>query len=136
VDLSRAESAYKQALAHDPTQVTALTRLSAITFSRGVYSQALAYAQRAWEAGYQDRVTRLVLGDALVANGALAQGAEIVEDVEWAESRLLGQAWYKYWSHADYRRAADAWRVVMRVNPEEQDRTYWIQRAEKAAAES
>lgn len=118
VDLSAAEHFFLQALALDPGQVTARTRLAEIALSRGQYDQALVHAQAAWDAGHHDRVTRLLLGDALVAAGDVEAGVDIVRGLEWAEGRLDFQAWYRYSLGQDYRRAADAWRAVVALNPQ------------------
>jgi cytochrome c-type biogenesis protein CcmH/NrfG len=116
-DLSAAEQFYSRALALDPGQVTARTRLAEIALSRGQYDQALVHMQAAWDAGHRDRVTRLLLADALVATGNVAPGVEVVRELKWAEERLDGQGWYRYWLDGDYGRAADAWRAVVQLNP-------------------
>lgn len=116
-DLSVAERFYSRALALDPGQVTAQTRLAGIALSRGQYDQALLHMQAAWDAGHRDRVTRLLLGDALVATGNVAPGVEVVRGLKRAEERLDGQGWYRYWLGGDYGRAADAWRAVVQLNP-------------------
>jgi O-antigen ligase len=117
-DLSVAERFYARAVALDAGQVTARTRLAEIALSRGGYDQALAHVQAAWDAGHRDRVTRLLLGDALVAAGDVAQGVAVVRGLEWAEGRLDFQGWYRYWLGGEYGRAADAWRAVVQLNPE------------------
>ena len=58
------------------------------------------------------------IAHALVATGDVEGGVEIVRGVEGAEGRLDGQAWYRYWVGEDYRRAADAWRAVVLLNPD------------------
>lgn len=42
----------------------------------------------------------------------------MVRGLKWAEVRLLGQAWSRYWEDKDYRRAADAWAAVSLINPD------------------
>ena len=128
-DLSAAEAYFNHALALDPDQVTARTRLAHIALGRGEYEAALEHTQAAWQAGHRDRVTRLLLGDALVAQGEVEEGVEIVRGLERAEMRLGGQAWYRYWVSEDYRRAADAWWAVVELNPENE-------RARHSAAEA
>jgi O-antigen ligase len=117
-DLAIAEHCFARALTLRPGQVTARTRLAQIALGRGQYDGALNHAQAAWDAGHRDRVTRLLLGDALVAVGEVEAGVEIVRGLKWAEDRLEGQAWSRYWVNGDYRRAADAWRAVVKLNPE------------------
>ena len=133
VDLSTAERFFAQALALNPGQVTARTRLAEIALGRGQYDRALTHAQAAWDAGHRDRVTRLLLGDALVAAGDVAAGVKVVRGLKWAEGRLDGQAWYRYWMGKDYYRAADAWRAVAELNPQNDRVTYWIAEAEARA---
>jgi predicted Zn-dependent protease len=132
-DLSTAETLFTQALALDPGQVTARTRLAGIALSRGKHAQALTHAQAAWDAGHRDRVTRLLLGDALIATGKVEAGVELVRGLAWAEGRLDLQAWYRYWVNGDYHRAADAWRAVAQLNPENSHAIYWIKEAEARA---
>lgn len=116
-DLSQAVGNLERALALDSSQVTARTRLSQITLARGDYHAALRHAQAAWDAGYRDRVTRLVLGDALVAQGRIEEAARVVRGLERAQARLEGQAFYKYERQGDWQRAAYAWRTVLALDP-------------------
>ena len=117
-DLSAARASFERALDLQPTQPTARTRLAQIDLARGDYEAALDHALTAYEAGHHDRVTRLVLGDALVANGQVRTAAALVEGLERASMRLQGQAHARYWNHQDYRRAADAWQTVLLLEPE------------------
>ena len=110
-DLSRAIASFQRALALDPGQVTARTRLSQIAHDRGAYDEALAHAGAAWDAGYRDRVTRLVLGDALVAQGRVDEAVETVSGLARAAERLRLQVTYQYRREGDetregYARAA------------------------------
>jgi O-antigen ligase len=135
-DLSAAEGYFDRALALDPGQVTARTRLAQIALGRGEYQAALEHAQAAWEAGHRDRVARLVLGDALVAQGSLEEAAVAVRGLDWAEMRLDGQAWYRYWVNQDWQRAAYAWRAVLLLDPEDAYARGWVGQAEERAAGS
>jgi O-antigen ligase len=132
-DLSAAEVSFNRALALDPGQVTARTRLAQIALARGEYDEALAHAQAAWDADHRDRVTRLLLGDALVAHGRIEEAADIVEGLARADERLEGQAWYRYWLGEDWRRAAYAWRAILILDP---DNARARQRAEQAEAKA
>jgi hypothetical protein len=132
-DLSIAEHFFLRALVLDPGQVTARTRLAHIALSRGQYEQALAHVQVAWDAGHRDRVTRLVLGEALVATGQVETAVQVVRGLEWAEWRFEGQAWYRYWLGKDYRRAADAWRANLILYPESEHTKRWLAEAEARA---
>jgi hypothetical protein len=130
-DLSAAETAFEKALAWNRSNRTAIQRLAHIQLSRGQYSEALSTIRQAWDGGYRDEITRLLYGDALVADGQLEEAAGILRGLTWAESRLLYQAWYRYWLNEDYARAADAWRTVLILDPEEADATTWLRIAEE-----
>jgi hypothetical protein len=129
-DLSVAEDFFARALALDPGQVTARMRLAQIALGRGQYERALAHVQAAWDAGHRDQVTRLLLGEALVATGQVEAGVQVVRGLEWAEWRFEGQAWYRYWVNEDYVRAADAWRANLMLNPESEYTKRWLEEAE------
>ncbi len=92
-DTSEAEAHFRTALALVPGQPAASTRLSLLARARGDYQAALALLQPLVAAGADDRVTRLLYGDALVANGDVAAAATAVDGLPFARSRLLGQAW-------------------------------------------
>ena len=117
-DLSTAEQSFTRAIESNAGNATARQRLAAIALSRGEYEGALTHTQAAWDAGNRDDVTRLLYGDALVAAGQVEQAARVVRGLQWAGSRLLTQAWYRYWVNGDYRRAADAWGTVVLLNPD------------------
>ena len=58
----------------------------------------------------------------------------MVRGLTWAERRLRGQAWYRYWVNGDYRRAADAWATVILLNPAAKtDLAAWQAEAERLA---
>ena len=105
-DLSAAIDHFQRALAFDPGQPTARTRLSQIAHARRAYDDALAHAQAAWDAGHRDRITRLVLGDALVAHGRVDDAVAVIQGLDRAAMRLSGQAFYHYQRHGDHERAA------------------------------
>jgi hypothetical protein len=116
-NLDGAMALLERAVQIDPANPTARQRLAAIELSRGEYAAALAHVQAAWEAGHRDEVTRLLLGDALVASGRAEEAAEVVRGLEWAEGRLMFQGGYRYWPGQDYRRTADVCRAVLLLNP-------------------
>jgi tetratricopeptide (TPR) repeat protein len=118
-DLTRAVRAFERAVALDPGQVTARTRLAQIALARGEYESALEHAVAAWQAGYRDRVTRLVLADALVAQGRPEEAATLVSGLEFARSRLQGQAFSRYQQSGDWQRAAYALRAVLALDPDD-----------------
>ena len=130
-DLSAAQAEFNQALAYQPGSPAAVHRLAMISLSRGEYDQALLGMESAWHDGKRDRTSRLLYGDALVAAGNPRQAAEIVAGLSWAKSRLLFQAWYRYWLNQDYRRAADAWKAVIWLDPTDQEAAKWLIAAQK-----
>jgi predicted Zn-dependent protease len=87
VDLGRAQAYYRQALAIDPANATALTHLADIALDQKDYAGALALLQTAWEAGHRDRVTRLLYGDALVAAGRVDEGVQVQRGLRYAAIR-------------------------------------------------
>jgi hypothetical protein len=91
--------------------------------------------QAAWDDGHRDEVTRLLLGDALLATGQVEDAVETVRGLTWAEMRIGGQAWYRYWVNGDYRRAADAWGAALLLDPENEEAAHWQQEAEKRLGE-
>jgi hypothetical protein len=127
------QSEYKQALEWDPANRTALQRLSGIAMSMGEYNDALKYASVAWQLGYQDYRTRLLLGDALVAAGQVDEAAKILKGLPHAVFRLWGQALYRYWlsSAPDYQRSISAWTTILLLDPSDKGAFYSIQQAEK-----
>jgi len=115
--LGDAEAGFHRALAWQPGNRTALQRLAQIALSRGGYSQALHFTQTACDLGYGDAVSRLLHGDALVADGQLAAAVQAVHGLPWAARRLAFQGWFRYWQESDYRRAAYAWQAALQLDP-------------------
>jgi hypothetical protein len=133
-DLSVAARHYERALTIDPEQVTARTRLAQIALARGAYEEGLAHAEAAWQAGYRDEVTRLLLGDALVAQGRLDEAVDIVRGLEWAETRLKDQAFFRYWRGEDWQRAVYAYRTLLHLDPEDKHLRQRVELAEERMA--
>jgi len=104
VDLSQAESYFTQALQANPRQLTALQRLAEVALSRKAYTQALDWMQQAASIDPANRVTRLLLGDALVANGLPGQAVELADGLPFAKGRLAGEGWYRYHLDGDLER--------------------------------
>jgi len=136
VDLDGAVDLLERAVALDPANRTARQRLAGIALSRGQHEAGLSSLEAAWAAGHRDDVTRLLFADALVATGQPDRAAETVRGVAGAETHLMGQAWYRYWINDDHRRAADAWRAVAILNPDNEDIVYWLAQAEARAGEA
>jgi O-antigen ligase len=117
-DLSSAEAQFSRALALSPGQAAARTRLSSIALSRRDYEQGLLHALAAWNAGHRDRVTRLLLGDALVAVGQVEEAVEVVRGLAWARDRFMQQAYYRYARGGDSKRSAAAWSAAAALGPQ------------------
>ncbi|MFP4346224.1 MAG: O-antigen ligase family protein [Anaerolineales bacterium] len=109
---------FERAVALDPGNATARQRLAGIHLSRREYAAAYEDIAAAWEAGHRDSVTRLLLGDAHVAQGRVEEGVAVIHGLYWAQPRMEGQAWSRYWVQEDYARAAHAWRAVALLDPE------------------
>ena len=75
--LAQAKRYYWQALALDPRNPTALTRLGAIALDCGDVAGARSLLGAAWDAGYRDRVTRLLYAGLLLAEGDAQGAAEV-----------------------------------------------------------
>ncbi len=95
IDLSRAQAKFQEAQAL-AANLTAAQRLAEIALSRGEYAAALELIQPAWQTGTQDQVTRMVYGDALVANGQPQSAADVTRGLTWAQGRFKSQAFYRY----------------------------------------
>jgi hypothetical protein len=141
-DLSVAERRFQEALKWQPENQTALHRLTMIALSRGQYDRALTLAQNAWEVktnqGFDftpDDIPRLLLSDALVADGKPDAAADLVYGLHWAVNRLMSQAWYRYWVNEDYSRAASAWQTVLYLKPGQVDAVYWQRQAQQQMME-
>ena len=65
---------------------------------------ASTLAATAWQTGYRDRVTRLLVGDVLAAAGDVDGAVETVRGLSHAAERFLGQAW-SYNQDGDRQRA-------------------------------
>ncbi len=129
-DLAVSMALFQHAIALDAGNATARQRLAGIHLSRGEYDAAFLHVEAAWEAGCRDPVTRLLRGDALVALGHVEEAAEVVTGLTWAQVRLEGQAWDRYWVNDDFARAAYAWRTIALMQPGGAE--YALQRAQEA----
>jgi O-antigen ligase len=133
-NLDVAISRFQRAVALDPANATARQRLASIALARGDYDLALEQMEAAWTYGHRDAVTRLLLGDALVAHGQVERAAELIEGIELETERLHGQAWSRYWVNGDAGRAYDAWDAVLRIEPGDAHAQYWRDEATKRLA--
>jgi O-antigen ligase len=107
-DLSRAESLLLKA-AQAPAHPTAPRRLAAVYLARGKYAAALDVMQASWDQGNRDDGTRLVYGDALVANGEPLRAAMVVDGVPFAIARLEGQAWSRYLARQEWEQLSNTY---------------------------
>ena len=89
---SAAEAHFARALDADPSNVTATQRLAMLARARGDYSTSLALLERIAALGAADRITRLLLADALVADGQIARAVEVATGLPFAKARLGGLA--------------------------------------------
>jgi O-antigen ligase len=126
IDLGDAQRSFQQALNYQPNERTAIQRLALISLSRGEYETARLLLDGAMAAGEHDQVTRLLYGDMLVAEGRLPEAADAVRGIDWANDRLMWQAWYRYWLDGDIQRAANAWKTVLLLDPANQDAQGWL----------
>lgn len=132
VDLTRAQTHLRRA-ALSPGHPTAHRRLAAMALAHGEYVQALSCMQRAWDAGHRDVATRLLYGDALIANGHVHEGVRVIRGLTWAVPRLEGQAWARYWAPEDYERAAYAYQALALLQPDRVDTDEQIAEARRRA---
>ena len=86
-DLAQARRYYWQALALDPSNATALTRLGAIALDCGDLAGARTLLGAAWDAGYRDRVTRLLYAGLLLAEGDAHGAAEVKQGLRTGMER-------------------------------------------------
>jgi tetratricopeptide (TPR) repeat protein len=120
---------FRKSLSLNPNNRVALLRLGDIALSYQDETEAQKALQADWDAGYRDNRTRLLYGDLLVMQGQVQAAASIQKGVPWAVGRLSGQAWYRYWVNNDFRRALDAWKTVLLLEPSNQNASYWSEQA-------
>jgi tetratricopeptide (TPR) repeat protein len=131
IDLERAVADLTRALAIEPGQPTASRRLAMIALARGDYEGALSLMETSWAMGHQDHPSRLLLADALVANGQGDRAFELLANRPGAAERLKSQAWYRYWTQDDFARARDAWTTAARLNPTDEEARRMADMADK-----
>ncbi len=97
IDLGPALARYEQALAIDEGNFSANRRMGQIALSLGEYEDALGYLQRAHAAVPWDSATRQHYGEALIANGRVAEGAALWATVNNGQDQLAARLfWYDY----------------------------------------
>lgn len=97
VDLSQPIASYQRSLNLAPTSASANRRLGQIELSLGQYEAALAHLQAAYLAAPAHNATRQLLGEAYIANGQLAAGARLWQEINNDQGQLaLRTFWYEY----------------------------------------
>ena len=94
IDLSAPVAQYEQALASDPRNATANRRLGMIELSLGEYEPALAHLTKAYAAEPGNQTTRQLLGEALIVNGEVDEGAALWSTVDNAQGQLAARQWW------------------------------------------
>jgi tetratricopeptide (TPR) repeat protein len=101
-DLSASIVGFERALGLNSSNVSANRRLGQIELSLAEYEEALAHLEMAYSLSPQDNATRQLLGEALIANGALEEGAALWQTVNNSQGQLpIRQFWYGYIGDGD-----------------------------------
>jgi tetratricopeptide (TPR) repeat protein len=102
VDLSRSVTEFEQALALNPRNATANRRLGMIELSLGLYEDALAHLEAAYETEPNVTTTRQLLGEALIVNGRLEEGQAIWSGAHKVQGQLDARVyWYQHIGDAE-----------------------------------
>lgn len=117
LDLGGPMALFARALAYDAANRTASQRRLAILLSQGRDAEAGQEADRSRRAGVSDPVTRMLVGEALVAEGRVEDVRAILLGVDGAISRLRFISWYRYGRYGDRVRAADALAAALSLDP-------------------
>jgi hypothetical protein len=74
--------------------------------------------QASWDSGNRDDGSRLLYGDALVANGQPSGVAQVIRGVPFAVERLEGQAYSRYRANEEWEQLASAYAAIGRLTGE------------------
>jgi len=97
IDLSGPVARYRHALALDAGNESANRRLGQIELSLGQYEAALDHLRAAYEARPGNATVRQLYGEALIANGHVAEGRALWATVPNEQGQLHIRAyWYRY----------------------------------------
>ena len=97
MDVGPAAAAYERALALNPNNIGANRRLGMIELSQGAYEVALDHLQQAYAGAAWDNAVRQLLGEALVVNGLVTDGAALWQTVDNDQGQLeLRRFWYRH----------------------------------------
>lgn len=109
VDETTAVAQFERALAVNPRNVTANRRMGQLSLSLGAYGAALDHLQVAYAARPWDGATRQLLGEALIVNGRVDEGAQLWQTVNPVQDQLLVRRyWYEFIGDAESVAAIDA----------------------------
>ena len=102
---------YREALAHDPDNVTALRRLAQIELSRGRSDDALQNLERAYHNAPSERATRQMLGEVYAVMGRLDEATTLWKTIDVAAELLKNRLWW--YEHIGDQQSADNMRAVL-----------------------
>jgi hypothetical protein len=94
VNLDSSISLYRDALARDPNNVTALRRLAQIEIARGDYALALRNLERAYRIAPGERATRQMLGEMYAVEGRLDEATALWKTIAVAQQLLRNRHWW------------------------------------------
>lgn len=94
VDLTEAVALYRQVLASEPQNVTALRRLAQIQIARGQYDAALLNLERAYQVEPGERATRQMLGELYAREGRIDEATALWSTINVAPELLKGRLWW------------------------------------------
>jgi len=117
INLDKAIQNYQYALFYKPNNLTALQRLTEIELSRGNFDKAKSLVTKIMSFGFDDDVSRLLIGDVFIAEYNATSAAKVVAGIPHAEERLLFQGYYRYYRNGDNKRAKTAWEAVLLIDP-------------------
>ncbi len=86
IDLSAVLNGYQKALALNPNNIAANRRLGQLELSLGQYEEALKHLEMAYKGTPWDNGTRQLLGEALLVNGRVDEGAAL-----WAQCQQFSR---------------------------------------------
>lgn len=96
VDETTAVAQFERALVLNPRNVTANRRMGQLALSLGEYGVALDHLEVAYAARPWDGAVRQLLGEALIVNGRVDEGAQLWQTINTAQDQLLiRRYWYE-----------------------------------------
>jgi tetratricopeptide (TPR) repeat protein len=102
IELDQSMAEFERALELQPYNITANRRLGMIEISRGDYEDALGHLEAAHDAEPWNEINRRLLGEALIINGQVQEGAALWATVSNEQRQLEARAyWYQYIGDAE-----------------------------------